>query len=791
VNARIPALDWKLLREIWRLRGQMISIAVVVATGIMTVVTMRGGYETLVDAQASYYRLVRFPDLWVSLKRAPESVRYQLEAIPGVAAVDTRVSFGARLDLPNLNVPGMGQFISIPNQGRPLLSDVVVRSGRLPAPGARREALISENFAVARGLEPGDSVRAVINGRSWDVVVAGTAISAEHTYAVPPGALYPEDERYGIFWMRRDALGPAYDMDGAFNEALITLAPDADTVAVITRVDRLLERYGGLGAYARPQQFSHQILQSELDQNRVMGTAIPAVFLGVAAFLLNLVLTRLIGTQRTEIAVLKAFGYRDREVAWHYLRFALAAVVLGTVPGAVAGAWLGRSYVELYGAYFDFPTLEYTLRLRLLLIAAGVSGAAAVAGALSAARRAASMPPAEAMRPEPPARYKAGPLERLGVGRILPAAGRMILRSLERQPVRAVLSSLGVAFSTAILVIGMFMFDGVEYMMDLQFNVIQREDLSVTFQEPLSAAVRFDLSGLEGIDRVETFRTAPARLWNGHREREVGLQGMAPENRLRRIVAQDGSLRPVPAEGVVLSAILATKLRVKTGDTLRVEMLDGERRRGSVAVAAVVEDFLGMSAIMSEDALRRLAGGPDVVSGAYLEVQDGFEDRVNRRIEEMPSVAGVASPATTLASFDKQLGESLFVAVGFLLAFASVISVAVIYNGARIALSERGRELASLRVMGFRRGEVSVFLLGEQGVITLAAIPLGWLIGYGLSFAVAASLQSETYRIPLVLSARTFMISALVTIAAAAASGLLVRRRINNLDLIAVLKTRE
>ncbi len=591
--------------------------------------------------------------------------------------------------------------------------------------------------------------------------------------------------------MARGVLAPINDMDGAFNEVVLSRSPGASTPSVSAQVDRILEPYGGLGAYGREDQFSHQTLQSELDQNRTMGTAIPAIFLAVAAFLLNLVLGRLIATQRSEIGVLKAFGYRDIEVATHFLALALAAVGVGALIGIGGGLWLGDAYVELYGAYFDFPTLDYRLSLPLLAVSTGISVLAATAGALGAARSAARLPPAEAMRPEPPPKFEPGFFERLGVGDVLPSSGRMILRNMERRPVRALLSSLGVAFSTAILVLGMFMFDGVDFMMVQQFEVIQREDLQVGFNQKLPASVQHDLRRMAGVTRVEPYRFEAARLRAGHREREVALQGLDPEGRLRRIVDGDGSIRPVPSEGVVLSKVLAERLGVSAGDSVRAEFLEGRRLERSVAVAGVVDDFLGVSAIMSMAALAETAGGPRVFSGAYLSVDRESQPILLREIEAMPAVASVVSPRTLLDSFRSQLADSLLIAVGFLLGFAGIISVAVIYNGARIALSERGRELASLRVMGFRRREVSLLLLGEQGIITLLAIPLGWGLGVVMAAQVVASIQNDTYRIPFVVSSRTYLASAAVTLLAALVSAWIVRRRIDHMDLISVLKTRE
>ncbi|MGI9174178.1 MAG: ABC transporter permease [Rhodothermales bacterium] len=785
------AINKKLLREVWKQRGQMLSIGAVVAVGIMTVLTMRGTYESLVVSQELYYRDTRFPDVWVRLERAPESLRRRIEDVPGVAVADSRVSFAATLDVPGVEVPALGQFVSIPEDHRPRLSDLHIKTGRYIAPGRRNEVIISENFALANRFVPGDTLQAVINGRLRDLEIVGTAISPEYSYAVPPGSLYPDDERYGIVWMSRKALGPAYDMEGAFNEVVLTFAPRADTNRVLTRLDRLLEPYGGLGAYLRADQPSHQLLSSELEQNRTMGTVIPAVFLLVAAFLLNIVLGRMIATQRTEIAVLKAFGYRNTEVGTHYFLFAMMAVLGGAFMGILLGIWAGGGMIQLYGEAFDFPDLRYEIRWSLVVIAVGVSALAAAVGALGAVRRAVALPPAEAMRPEPPATFKAGLLERIGLGRLLPAAGRMILRNIERTPVRALLSAVGMAFSVAILVIGLFMFDGVDYMMDLQFRVTQREDLSLTFNRPVSQSVRYSLAHLEGVTRVEPYRIVPVRLRYGHRERETAITGLEPGGRLRRIVTAQGVTQPLPPEGLVMSAFLAEQLGVVTGDVVTVEVLEGARRTTQAEVAGVIEDFLGVTVYMNIDALYRLTRSSRSVSGAYLAVEPEARSALNARLKRLPAVAGVASPAQLLASFEKQLAEGLFIAVFFILAFSGVISVAVIYNGARIALSERGRELASLRVLGFSRREVAFLLLGEQGLTTLLGIPLGWALGYALAAAVSAGLQTETYRIPLVVSTATFAWAAVITIIAAVLSGLVVRRRLDRMDLIEVLKTRE
>jgi len=781
----------KLLRELWNLKGQIISIASVVAAGIMSVITMFGSYESMLVAQQEYYRESRFADVWVSLVRAPESLRASLEDISGVDAVDTRVTFIATLDLDDSGLPAHGRFISVPESGRPVLNDLVLVAGRYISINGVDEVIISENFATARAINPGDRVRAIMNGRARDLNVVGVANSPEHTYAVPPGSLYPEDDRYGIFWAGRRTLGPAFNMDGAFNEAFLTLTPDANSDAVIASIDDLLRPYGGLGAYPRSDQPSHFILEGELDQNRITGAIIPIMFLGVAVFLLYLVLGRLISTQRGEIAVLKAFGYSDFEVGRHFLMFAVVAVLLGGIVGTIGGLQLGEAYTNMYARYFRLPNLQYQPSSRLLLFAFFSCMAGALTGAIAAIRRAVLLPPAEAMRPEAPIRFKPGILERLGFGNLLGATGQMILRNVERKPLQGFFSALGIALSVAILCIGFFLFDSLNYMMDSQFRHIQREDIALIFNEVQPESVRYDLASLTGVTRVETLRILPARIRFGHREDEIVIQGMDQQGELRRIIVDQGREISVPSSGAILSRLLAERLGVETGDVLIVEFLEGKRITTEVSVSGVIDDFFGMSVYMSKESLWELNGEQDVVSMALLSVDELALDDLHQELKRIPVVAGVTSPSAMLKSFEEQMADSFFVAAGFLLGFASIVSVGVIYNAARISLSERGRELASLRVMGFHRKEVAILLLGEQGFITLAAIPLGWLIGYAMTYWLTIGLQTDIYRMPFVAEPRTYLLMAVLVLVTAIASGLLVRKKLDQIEIVEVLKTRE
>ena len=786
------ALDRKLTRDLWRQRWQVLSIALVVAAGIATVVVFRSAFDSLEASRDAYYREARFADAWASLQRAPEPLARRIAAISGVSGVDTRVVREVVLDVPGLPEPATGRLVSLPADDRVGLNRLHVRAGLMPIRGRGHEALVSEVFARENGLRLGDTLGAVINGRWERLVVTGVALSPEYVYAAPSGGFLTDNRRFGVLWVERDVLAAAYGMAGAFNSVALALSPGASRPAVLAELDRVLEPYGGLGAYDRSQQTSNRVIADEMRQNRRMGTLIPGLILGVAAFLLSVVLGRMVDTEREEIAVLKAFGYRDLDVGRHYLRFALAAVALGAAIGIGAGLWLGRGMLGLYAEVFRFPELRYQASWVLVLGAVAASAAAAVAGALGAVRRTVRLAPAAAMQPESPAGFARGLVERLLPPRSLTPSARIVVRNLSRRPLRTGIAVLGVGLAMSLLVLLLFFFASFFHSMDLQFRVAQRQDVTVLFNAPRAAGVRHDLAAVPGVARGELLRGVAVRLRNGHRMRQLALQGVETDAALARVMDGRGRRRTVPAGGVLLSAELARALEVAPGDTVVAEVLEGARPVLRVPITGTVDDLFGLNAYVEHATLARLLGETPTATGAHLAL-DGpaAEAAVNGRLERMPLVAGVSSPRAMLASFESEMGRNLRTNLLITAIFAGVIAVGVVYNGARTGLSERGRELATLRVLGFTRHETAVILLGEQAVVTALAVPLGWLMGIGYSLVWLQALNGEVYRLPVVFRASTFIWAAGMTFLAAALAGLAVRRRLGRLDLIAVLKTRE
>ncbi len=789
----VRAIDRKLLRDLAALKGQVATIALVVACGIASYVTLQSTWASLQRSTTAFYLDYRFGDAFVHLKRAPESVRDQLEEIPGVALVYTRVVEAVTLPLADQAQPPLAEVVTLPPGGVPPLGRLVLHAGRMVEPGRADEAVLLAGFAERHGFGPGDTLPVVLNQERRDLVIVGLADSPEFIYPLPPGgAAGVDDERFAVLWMDRQAIAPAFQMEGAFNDVVLRLQPGASEAAVLREVDLALDRYGGFSAVGRARQPSNDILDDEMEQLRTWATVVPLIFLSVSAFLVNVVLARLVQLQRPEIATLKAVGYSDREVGWHFMKMVMLVVLLGALIGIGAGAWLGHGLTGVYADIFRLPFFSYRLGTRVPVVSVLLSFAAAAAGAVGSVRRIALLPPAEAMRPPSPGTYRPLLVERLGLPQLISPAWRMVVRELERRPLRTVLSVLGIGTGLATLVVGQFSGDAFRYLIEVQFSRVSREDLSVAFTDPVPVRSIGELAHLPGVWRAEAVRAVPVRIEAGHRYREVPLIGQPENAQLRRVVSR-ATLQPVslPPDGLLLTRTLAEVLGLRPGDSAVVKVLEGRRETYRVPVAGTVDELIGLQAYMRLAALERLLDETPSASAAVLAVERGVEQEVIRRLEDLPRVASVTSRRAMVARLEEQSGESMDVVTLVLTVFAAIIAVGVVYNNARVALSLRSRDLATLRVLGFTRAEISRILLGELGLQVLLAIPVGMLLGTWLTHLVVSTIHPERYRFPVVLSPRTYAFAVIVVLISSAASGLLVRRRLDRLDLIGVLKTRE
>lgn len=787
----MKALDIKLLRDLWRMRGQVLAIAIVLAAATATFILSTSVHSSLTETRDIYYSRNNFADIFADMTRAPRSIVERANEIDGVRRAEGTIRQYATLDMPDKTVPVRALINSIDERGRDQLNRLTLRQGRIPRLGQPGEVVVDEAFANAYTLRPGDSVDALIYGSKQRLTVVGIGLAPNYIYALAPGVLVPDDTLFGIFWMGEEALEAATDRTEAINALSLTLERDASRADVIRTLDLMLEPYGGTGAYGREDHISNAFLDNELMQLEALTQVIPPVFLLVSVFLVYVVLGRMIRTERAQIGLIKAFGYSDWAVGSHYIKFAIAIALLAIVLGTLGGMWMGSAMTELYAEYYRFPFLIYRLDGGVFVFAAMLSLGAAALGALGGTREAIRLNPAVAMSPPPPPIYRAGAVERLGYRAGFTSVGHMIVRHIARWPVRSAITVLGVSLSVGLLFSTMQFLDSSRSMLDSYFFRSQKQDITVTFAEPRNEDVIYELARIPGVLRVEPVRGVPVRMSNGNMVERTSIESAPQDTQLVARIDADGSEISLPPAGLMLSSQLARQLQVEAGQNVLVEMLGGRRTTGLMPVTSIVEEYIGAQAYADERTLAQITRDASPVGAAQLRIDPLQRDRILTRFKEMPLVLGVTERNTALAKFEEVIDENIYTMLGFYIAFASAIAVGVVYNSARILFSERAHELATLRVLGYFRNEVGLVLVGELALLVALAAPFGCIIGYWLAQLMTLMFSSDLFRLPFDPLRASYGYAVIIVLIAAMLTALIVSRRVMRLDMVRVLKARE
>jgi putative ABC transport system permease protein len=784
-------LDKKMFRDLWRIWAQALAIALVMACGVATIVLAVGAHRSLEETRSAFYDRYRFGTVFASAVRAPLSLGSRISALSGVSGLELRIVKPVLLDIPFMQEPASGVLISVPDNRQSQVNRLYLRKGRLPEKGRSNEVAVTESFAGAHAYQPGDQFKAIINGRLLTLNIVGIVLSPEYIYAVGPGDMVPDQKRYGVLFMSQEVLAGLFSMEDSFNNAVLTTTRGTDLPETIGQVDRLLEPYGGLGAIERKDQISNAFLDAELDQLQAMSAVIPPIFLFVSAFLVNMILSRLVALEREQIGLLKALGYANGDIAFHYAKLVIVIALVGLLIGSGVGFWMGRALTRLYASFFSFPFLIFRHSIDLYILAGGVTVLAALIGALRSIWSVVALPPAVAMRPPAPTLYKSHLPQSLHLSRFVSQLTTMAFRYMFRRPLRFAMTTFGTSLSVALLVTALFSYDAIDYMIDIIFFQADRQDATVTFASERSWSASFEIAALPGVLKVEPFRTAAVKLRNGHRELQMSISALPEEALLSRILDIDLAPMVPPKRGLVISDRVANKLHLKIGDLVDVELTQKNDRIERLPVTGIAQSYVGLTAFMSLEALNRVMRDGNLVSGVRILNDVKALTPLYTAIKKTPAIASIALQNSSRDNFRSTIEQNITTMMSVYVGLAVIITFGVVYNSARIQLSERARELASLRVFGFTRAEVSRVLFTELVVIVLLAQPLGWLFGYGFSWSMVKGFESDLFRIPLILVPSTFAVASLVVITAAIGSALIVRRRIDRLDLIRVLKTRE
>jgi putative ABC transport system permease protein len=785
-------LHRKLFRDLWRMKSQALAVALVLACGIGMLVMSVGMQGSLERARDRYYLNNGMADVQAQAVRAPRRLGAELAELPGVAALELRAVGQARISLPWVTEPLAAQLVSLPDDGLPRVNRPLLVAGRWPERLAQGEALVNEAFAQANGLTPGSHMDVVVRGQRQRLHLVGVANSPEFVFVSAPGEPFPQPARFGVLWMRQGQLERALDMHGAFNDVVLTLSDPALDAPVRQALQDRLAAYGGMEPFGRDRMVSARFLTEELAQLGNMAATLPPIFLAVAAFLLNVTLSRLVATERANIGLLKAFGHSNGAVARHYAGMALLLGGMGLVLGMALGHVFGEWMSSIYRAVYRLPALPFQTDAHTWLLAFGVGLAAALAGALSAVAQAVRLTPAAALAPPSPPHFGGGGQRgsTSWLGQLDPLT-RIIIRRVVSAPRRSLSTLAGVALALSVLVVSQHFPAGIEKFLQVTFRVAKTQDATVTLTEAGGPMALHALARLPGVEAVEPFRAVAVSYHFNGRSVQDALVGMPAQPQLERLVQTGSEAVTLRGDGLVASRGLARQLHAQAGDVVRVEVTQGRRMQFDLKVVQVADLWVGSSGYTELTALGRLLQEPGRISGAHLRLQPDHTDAFNAAVAERPALAGLSHVRQAEASMRQTFSQGSGFMSTLFLTFAGMMAAGVAYATASVTLAEQQRDLATLQVLGYTRWQVSYVMLGELALLTLLALPLGLWVGYGFALWLMGTMSNELFTFPMVVDPAAYARSALFVLATVAVCAAWVRRQVDKVDLVASLKSRE
>ncbi len=792
----VNVLDRKLLRDLYRSKSLLVAITLIITVGVMCFVTMQTSYHNLTSAKSRYYQQCRMADFWIEAKKIPLADIDDIRQLPGVAQVDTRVQFYATVDIEASVKPINGLVASLPNSRTTLINDILIQQGDYFSKQRENEVIVSDKFARQHRLFPGSRIHLLLNNRRQELIVAGTAISSEFTYLLGPGALLPDPESFGVFYVKRSYAEDIFDFEGGANLITGRFSPNLkqNSAVLLEQMEDRLDDYGIFSTYELSEQASNQFLTNEIDGLKSFASVMPTIFLLVAALILNVMLSRLVRQQRTTIGTLKAIGYSDGTIFIHFLKLGFVVGVVGSVVGSVSGFYLAAAMTVVYEQYFEFPDLCNEFHFETHLIGLIASLTCALSGSFFAARSALRLVPAEAMRPAPPQSGRAILLERITwFWQHLSSAWRSTLRGLSRHWMRTSVAIFAAAMGSALLVTGFMMIAAQNFLIDFQFHRVSRSDVDLTFGDEISQDSLSELKRLSGVDRVEPLLSVSCTLVNGPYRKKIAIQGVSPDATLS--VPRDPRGEPIgiPESGLVLDQRIAATLQVLPGDELMFTPVSGEKLTQVVRVAKLTDSFLGLSANADIGYVSRLIGESDIMNGAQLAVDSTPAHRVElyRQLKQMSNVRSINDRQQLTQVLTDTLLQNQLVMIGMLVFFSSVIFLGSILNASLVSLAERQSQVAMFRALGYGEWEIGLIFLRESVCTNSIGTLLGLPLGYLLTVLMSQSFSTDLIRLPIVWNNWIAFATITLAIIFTSFAQTLVQRTINTMDFMDALKNKE
>lgn len=792
----VRALDRKLLRDMRSSGLLLVSIVGIVAVGTALFVAMGSAHRNLTEAKRLYYRNGQIADFWISLNRAPLSEIERLRELPGVTDLRPRIQYYTTIDLPRSDRPTTGMILSLPDRRQPTINDIDIRAGSYFTDRRRNEVILNDAFAREHGLHPGEWMSVVLNNRRERLFIVGTAISCEFVYLVAPGSFVPDRRNFGVLYLKHSFAEEACGYSGAANEVVGRLSPDAQgrVDEILEQAEAKLEEYGVFSTTPLADQLSNHMLSEEIEGLRTFGFVIPVIFLTVVAVVLNVLMRRLVDHQRTTTGTLKALGYSDAAIFFHFLKFSLLVGLVGGIVGCALGYWLADAMTAMYRQFFEFPSLITRFYFDIHVLTILIALAFAAAGGIRGSRVALRLKPAEAMRPKPPPTGGAVFLERLTwFWQRLSTSWRMVLRQVFRNRLRTLAGVFVSTLGAAIVVMIFTMAVSVQRLVDFQFHWTYRSDIEITLRDEMGWDALLEARRMPGVRLAEPVFDVGCTFRHAGLEKKAGITGILRDASLTVPRDRQGRRVPLPSSGLLMSRTLAEMLHLKPGDVVEFQPVKGRQDVHRARVAALVDGYLGTVVYADLGYLNRLLGEERSINRIQLATNgDARSQRaLYRELKQLATVEGVSARADMIANLNDTILKNMWVFLGIEVFFGGLLFFGNILNASIVSLAERQRELATLRVLGYGPWEIGSLLLRESLIVTLAGTLLGIPLGYMLSVYVISSYGTEMFRMPLVFTPMVVVQTVLCAVAFTLAAHVLVQWTIHRMDWLEAVKTGE
>lgn len=781
----------KFIRDIGEAKGQYISLIIVVTIGVMFYSGINATFRNLENASSSYYNDYNFADIWVDFYKAPESVMDRLDSLTYVKMASGRIVMDENINISDKNATV--RLITLPDDRQATVNDIDIKSGRYFSEDETNQCLLEEEFFIAHKLSLGDYIYPVINGNEVKIKVIGTVKSPEFVYTLKDGSeLMPDNEKFGIVYVKNSFGQEILGLQGYINNASVLLQKGTDLDKASDDIEKYLKSYGVTSVVNKEDQISNRMLKAEMDGLKAMGSAFPIVFFIVAAVIIYIMMGRMVENQRTQIGVLKALGFTNSQVFFHYLTYSIFVAMMGSIFGAIAGMYLGAAYTKLENMYFHLPEINMQMYPDLVLPAALLTLGFCLLAGYNSCKSVFKIMPSEAMKSKSPEIGKKIFLERLKIIWLnIDNTWKIIFRNILRHKRRALLTSIGVIFSTALLLIAMSMMDSINFMVEQQYSNIQNYDIKVNFSKFLNLEEVKNIRNISGVNKIEPILETGVEIQNGWKKKNVGLTAIIRDPQMYRVVDKSGKPVAIPERGIVIPEKLAEELGIKLNDKVILKPLLPEMDKTEVLVKGIATQYIGMSAYSSLEDINYILGEGVITNSVVLRLENNsFENEVKEKLKDMGAVSSVQSKSDALNALMKNMA-AMTSSIGIMILLAAILSIAVVYNTATINIFERQRELATLKVLGFKDNEIKKLIFNENYIITAFGLLLGLPCGSLLGNFMMSTFTTDFYSFPFVTKSLTYVYSIALTIVFTVLANLILMKKIRKISIVEVLKNRE